>query len=398
MSGSNIKILSLVEATDINAVAKSVLEFYQAAGEVRQKDSGFPAIEGSVVTFARRSAAAGSNAFVSAARAGGLDVELIPERRRFDLSVLPALRKAVEAHNPDLVVTHSVKSHFVLWRSHVWQKYPWTAFHHGYTTTDRKMRVYNRVDRWSLPVADRLITVCHAFARELARNTGVSLEKIFVQHNSIRPQSENATGATIRSKFGIRDEELVVLSVGRLSKEKAHVDLLSAFKQLRETNSELNCRLIFVGDGPERGRLEAAAESPGLKDRVVFAGQVSDVNSFYAAAGVFVLPSHSEGSPHVLLEAMAARVPVVATKVGGVPEIVEDDVSALLVPAANPTALASAIARVLTDKEMAQRLTANAATLVTTLYTPENYVRSLFKIYREVIEARNVSTELPSAR
>jgi glycosyltransferase involved in cell wall biosynthesis len=249
-----------------------------------------------------------------------------------------------------------------------------------------------------LPVADRLITVCHAFARELARNTGVSLEKIFVQHNSIRPQSAHANGDTIRSKFGIGDEELVVLSVGRLSKEKAHVDLLSAFKQLIETNPELNCRLIFVGDGPERGRLEAAAESPGLKDRVVFAGQVSDVNSFYAAAGVFVLPSHSEGSPHVLLEAMAARVPVVATKVGGVPEIVEDDVSALLVPAANPTALASAIARVLTDKEMAQRLTANAATLVTTLYTPENYVRSLFKIYREVIEARNVSTELPSAR
>jgi len=89
---------------------------------------------------------------------------------------------------------------------------------------------------------------------------------------------------------------------------------------------------------------------------------------------------------------MAARVPVVATKVGGVPEIVEDDVSALLVPAANPTALASAIARVLTDKELAQRLTANAATLVTTLYTPENYARSLLKIYREVIEARRVST------
>lgn len=391
MSGSNIKILSLVEATDINAVAKGVLEFYLAAGEVRQKDTDFPVIEGSVVTFARRSSAAGSNAFVSAARAGGLDVELIPERRRFDLSVLPALRKAVEAYNPDLVVTNSVKSHFVLWRSHVWQKYPWVAFHHGYTTTDRKMRVYNRVDRWSLPVADRLITVCHAFARELARNTGVSLEKIFVQHNSIRPQSENATGDTIRSKFGIGDEELVVLSVGRLSKEKAHVDLLSAFKQLRETNPELNCRLIFVGDGPERGRLEAAAESPGLKERVVFAGQVGDVNSFYAAADVFVLPSHSEGSPHVLLEAMAAQVPVVATSVGGVPEIVEDNMSALLVTAADPTALASAISRVLTDKELAQSLTANAATLVANLYTPEKYARSLVKIYREVIEARSGS-------
>jgi glycosyltransferase involved in cell wall biosynthesis len=388
---ATLKILSLVEATDINAVAKGVLEFHLASAELRQKDADFPIIEGSLVTFARRSAASGSNAFVSAARAGGLEVELIPERRRFDLSVLPALRKMVEAHNPDIVVTHSVKSHFVLWRSRVWRKYPWVAFHHGYTTTDRKMRVYNRVDRWSLPAADRLITVCQAFARELARNTGVPREKISVQHNSIRPQSENPTGETIRSKIGIDSDGPVVLSVGRLSKEKAHVDLLHAFKQLRETNPELNCRLIFVGDGPERARLEAAAESPGLKDHVVFAGQVSDVNSFYAAADVFVLPSHSEGSPHVLLEAMAAEVPVVATSVGGVPEIVENDVSALLVPAADPTGLASAIARLLADKELAQRLTENAATLVANLYTPENYVRSLVKIYREVIEARNVS-------
>jgi glycosyltransferase involved in cell wall biosynthesis len=141
--------------------------------------------------------------------------------------------------------------------------------------------------------------------------------------------------------------------------------------------------------------LEAAAELPGLKERVVFAGQVSDVNSFYAAADVFVLPSHSEGSPHVLLEAMAAEVPVVATSVGGVPEIVEDDVSALLVPSADPTALASAISRVLNDKELARRLTKNAAELITTRYTPENYVRSLVKIYREVIEARNASTPVP---
>lgn len=391
---STIRILSIVEATNINAVAKNVLEFYRSARELRQAAADFPVIAGPIVTFERRSDQTGSpNAFVSAARGQGLEVDIIPERRRFDVNILPALRKVAEARRPDIVVSHSVKSHFVLWRSRVWQKYPWVAFHHGYTTTDRKMRVYNRVDRWSLPAADRLITVCHAFARELARNTGVALESIFVQHNSIRPnQSVNATdAASIRSELGIGSDERVVLSVGRLSKEKAHIDLLAAFKRLLETNPELGSKLIIVGDGPERARLEAAAEAIGCKDRIVFVGQVRDVLPFYATADVFALPSHSEGSPNVLLEAMAANLPIVATAVGGVPEMVENNESALLVPANDPSSLAASIARLLTDRELAQRLTTNAAMLVDSRFTPENHVRSLIEIYREVISVRQTS-------
>ena len=148
----------------------------------------FPVIEGSIATFERRSDHTGSpNAFVSAARERGLVVDVIPERRRFDLSLIPALRTIVEERSPDIVLTNSVKSHFLLWRSQLWKKIPWVAFHHGYTTTDRKMRLYNRLDRWSLTHADRVITVCQAFAKELANTAGVPIENISVQHNSIRP-------------------------------------------------------------------------------------------------------------------------------------------------------------------------------------------------------------------
>lgn len=391
MGISSIRILSIVEATTINAVAKNVLEFHRAGNELSQKDADFPSIEGSVVTFERRQDNSGSpNEFVTAAREVGLAFDVIPERRRFDLSVLPALRKVIEERNPGIVVTHSVKSHFLVWRSHISRHRPWVAFHHGYTSTDRKMRIYNRVDRWSLPSADRLITVCHAFARELSHCTSVALDNISVLHNSIRPQVP-ATGTeaeTLRSRFGIANDECLVLAVGRLSKEKAHIDLLAAFSRLRESNPELKARLIIVGDGPERSRLETAADSFGCKGHVVFAGQVSDVWPFYSAADVFALPSHSEGSPNVLLEAMAAGIPIVASEVGGVPEMVEHNQSALLVPANDPPALAAAIARVLTDSDLARQLTANALALVATRYTPENYVRSLTEIYREVVKAR----------
>ncbi len=386
-----IKLLTIVEATTINAVAKNVLEFYRSARELNQTLPDFPVIEGSVVTFdRRRDRSAPPNDFVTAARELGLDVEVIPERRRFDLTVIPALRGIVESRGSDVVVTNSVKSHFLMWRSRLWRKHPWVAFHHGYTDTDRKMRLYNRLDRWSLPHADRLVTVCRAFAQELAGSTGVSAEKISVQHNSIRrrPPVSNADAEALRNRFEIGDDERVVLSVGRLSREKAHIDLLEAFKRLRETKPEISPKLIIVGDGPERSRLEAAAESLACKDRVIFAGQVSEVQTFYAMADVFALPSHSEGSPNVLLEAMAANLPIVATAVGGVPEMVENNESALLVPPNDPPSIAAAIANLLTDKDLAQRLARNAATLVDAQYNPENYVRSLVEIYSEVIEGR----------
>jgi glycosyltransferase involved in cell wall biosynthesis len=145
---------------------------------------------------------------------------------------------------------------------------------------------------------------------------------------------------------------------------------------------------MIVGEGPERRRLEAAADSFGCRERVVFTGQSSEVWPFYSAADVFVLPSHSEGSPNVLLEAMAGGIPIVATEVGGVPEMVEQNQSALLVPANDPPALAAAIVRVLIDGELAQRLTTNASALVATRYTLENYVRSLVEIYRQVVKTR----------
>jgi glycosyltransferase involved in cell wall biosynthesis len=322
-----------------------------------------------------------------------LDVELIPERRRFDLGVIPALRSVIESREPDLVVTNSVKSHFLLWRSRLWRKYPWVAFHHGYTSTDRKMSVYNRLDRWSLPKADRLVTVCRAFARELVDITGVSIDSISIQHNAIRhPQPVSAADAeSLRERLGIGSSDSVVLSVGRLSQEKAHIDLLAAFKELSESKPEISSKLIIVGEGPERSGLEAAAKSLGCKERVIFAGHVSDVRTFYATADVFVLPSHSEGSPNVLLEAMALKLPIVATAVGGVPEMVENNETALLVPPGDPPSIARAITRLLTDKELAHRLTTKAATLVDTRYTPENYVRSVVEIYREVIDARQKS-------
>ena len=371
----------------MNAVAKGTLEFYCTARDLNS--AGEVSMEGRAITFDRDDQNE-PNEFVRTFRAAGFEVDPIPERRRFDLGVIPALRKVVEGHQPDIVVTHSVKSHFLMWRSRLWRSLPWVAFHHGYTATDRKMQLYNRLDRWSLRKADRVLTVCHAFARELANNTGVPIEKISVHHNAIRPFS-GGNAADIESpkqRYQLSETDGIILSIGRLSKEKAHIDLVRAFVELCERSPEINARLIIVGDGSERERLKLAAQNTTFGDQIIFAGQIINVQPFYSIADEFVLPSHSEGSPHVLLEAMAANIPVVATAVGGVPEIVENEASALLVSANDPTAMANAMARVLADDDLARRLTTRAADLVVQNHSPEQYARWLLSLYRETINQR----------
>jgi glycosyltransferase involved in cell wall biosynthesis len=267
------------------------------------------------------------------------------------------------------------------------EQYPWVAFHHGYTTTDRKMRAYNLLNRWSLPAAHRVVTVCEAFARDLA-SAGVSPERIHVQHNSIRPEPMRSSDEAklLRQQLDIKDDDYLVLTVGRLSREKAQIDLLTAFNDLIKNQPDTHAKLVIVGDGPDLGTLEATAAVAGVTDRVKFVGEIGDVQPYYAAADVFVLPSHSEGSPYVLLEAMAAKVPIVATAVGGVPEMVTHEESALLASPGNPQALAAAIARVLGDPQLAKRLTANAYRLVTSSFAPETQIRSLIELYRSILK------------
>jgi glycosyltransferase involved in cell wall biosynthesis len=171
---------------------------------------------------------------------------------------------------------------------------------------------------------------------------------------------------------------------------------MSAFEILLKTRPPELTRLVIVGDGPERRALLAAAESAGIADRVIFAGHVEDVRPYYKMADVMALPSYTEGSPNVLLEAMAAGVPIVATAVGGVPEIVTDGESALLTPAGDAPGLAAGISALLDDRELARELTGNARSIVCRDHSPESRMNSLIGIYHEIAPAAASSNTVRS--
>jgi glycosyltransferase involved in cell wall biosynthesis len=314
----------------------------------------------------------------------GLRCHRITERHAGDARVVPQLRRIIAGERPDIIQTHNTKSHFLLRCTGAGQA-SWIAFHHGFTARDWKDKAYNRLGRWALKGAPHVVTVCRAFQQDLVKS-GIAASRISIRHNSVvpivlpGPQERMA----LRQSLGIPADTPVVLAIGRLSSEKGHRDLLDALALLRRNHPALRFHAVIVGDGPERARLIQQADDLGVSGRLLFAGHQQDVRPYYGLADVFVLPSYSEGSPNVLLEAMSAGLPIVATAVGGTVDLVSDGDTALLVNAGAADAMSAAIERLLTDRNLASRL-ATRAEASSRSHTPAAYARSIIDIYEAVL-------------
>ena len=377
-----VRVLAMMEAASVTGPAKNLIGFAEWLNTPEGLRTG---VRMSVATFDRNARADKTNSFIATARAAGIDTHVIREKRRFSLAVFPQLREIVAATNPDIIQTHNGKSHLLIkLLPGLRVQRQWFAFQHGYTSVDLKLRLYNQVDRLTLRSADRVVSVCQAFAPKLVE-FGVRSGRIRALHNAAVPIAviSEPERDELRSQLGIRRDERVILSIGRLSREKGHADLVRAAGTIR-SNPE-KWKLLLVGAGPEQMALERLATTVGIRDQIVFAGHTSSVARFYSISDVFVLPSHSEGSSNVLLEAMMARIPIVATNAGGNSEIIFDGHSGLLVPIRDSPGLAYAIVRLLQDRALARRCVDSAYARAVSDFSVERYRTRLLSFYDEAL-------------
>src|SRR5450631_3627314 len=276
---SPLRILIILEARSITGPAKAVLEFIQEAFRCNEVS---PCAEISILMFLRDET---ENALTRTAQANGIALEVVTERGPFDWSIVSQLRAIMNRIKPDVVWTNAVKAHFLVRMAGLHRQSKWVAFHHGYTTTALRTRLYNQLDRWSLKRAERVVTVCGKFATEIA-SLGIPENRIRVQHMSIRAKGQVSPteAATLRRELGIADTTRVVLTVGRLSREKGHDDLLRAVARARELAPSIAMQLVVVGTGPEMEALNAACRDLSLSKEVSFVGQQQNVRSFYGIA------------------------------------------------------------------------------------------------------------------
>jgi glycosyltransferase involved in cell wall biosynthesis len=385
-----IRVLAFHENSTPLGLGRVALGF---ADQARHAEPDLPAIDVTFVTYRRANQ---QTAFAEAAVAARIPVIEIPERKRWDLGVLKEVRRIVTDFKPDILETHNMKSHFLVRANGLQRHFPWVAWNHGYTSRDRIDRAYKQADRWCLRGAFRLMTVCQPFAAAM-QELGIPRNKITVLHNFVDTYTRSSDDDVLRLKqqLGLNDE-LVIVTIGRMSLEKGHTDLLDAIALLKETPGLPRHGFVLVGDGPEEQNLRRKAASLGIEDRILWAGFQKNVAPYYAAASIFALPSHSEGSPNVILEAMSAGLPIAATRAGGVPEILEDNVTGLMVPTRDPQALAGALQKLLLSEDLRARLASAARRQVETAHTLQAYKRALTKFYVETLKMRDPASDLSS--
>ena len=236
---------------------------------------------------------------------------------------------------------------------------------------------------WNL--TNKVLSVSDAHKRKLVNTIGCSSEKIKVISNGVDTEyflvvKENDA---LRLSLGIAVEEVVIGTVGRLVPVKNQEMLIRSFAALKERCS--NVKLILVGDGPLKDKLVQLAVDLGISSSIIFLGRRADIPNILNMMDIFVLPSICEGMSNTILEAMSCGLPVIATDVGGNPEIVKRDVTGFLVPTNNKNALADAISFLVENPGRRKEMGFAGKKLVKTEFSLKTMVRNYEKMYKEMV-------------
>lgn len=322
------------------------------------------------------------DALTREAHSAGITTGFLRQRGRNYWSLLRQARAAVAERDIDIVQSHGFKPAALCCLLKLLCGVRWVCFMHGTTREDLKVRAFHLVESLAQLVADRVVLVSESQRGRPLQHW--SRNRTRVIHNAVdisAPVNSAGGRESTREALGLSAETPLIAAVGRLSPEKG-VDVL--IDALAETGGEPPPHVAVVGDGPQGEELRARAARLGLAQRIHFVGHTATPGDYLLAADVVVLPSRSEGIPNVALEAMALGKPLIATAVGGTPEVVVDGESGLLVAAEQPPALARAIERVLRDPAFAGSLSAGGERRVAAEFSIAARCRKILDVYAEI--------------
>jgi len=248
---------------------------------------------------------------------------------------------------------------------------------------------FRLLERWLARGTDALVAVSPEVRDDLVRLGVAPREKFTVVRLGIELEERLGGGRNGRDEtrrvLGIAPERFTVGWIGRMTGVKRTGDVLLAFKELRERG--VDALLCMVGDGPEREQVEQRAHDLGIMRDTLFLGYQEDVAPYYSAFDAMILPSGNEGTPVSAMESLAAGRPVVATRVGGVPDVVRDGEDGFLVELGDVPELASALARLADDPELRTRMGEAGRARVLSRYAVQRLVDDVDRLYRSLLAA-----------
>ncbi|RPI74744.1 MAG: glycosyltransferase family 1 protein [Desulfobacteraceae bacterium] len=380
MKGQPINILILVATDKLSGPARQIIQFFEYADRnlYHLLLAGTWVDKTGVFDLSK-------DGFFDEMNKRAFPFEILRQKFRFDPSVVQQAYKIIKKNGIHIIQTHGYKAAVIGFVIKMITGMPWVAFMHGETQEDMKVRIFQEIGFQLVRFADRIVTVSKAMRHRYIQR-GVNPEKLVVLHNALDQSlfCESSERSQLSKQFKIRENDLVIGVIGRLSAEKGQRYFLEAFKRLRNLNQRL--KALIVGEGPNEEILKKYCGSNDLEKSVIFTGYQENISNIYHLVDLIVLPSLSEGLPNVAMEALFHQKPVVATNVGGIPEVIMDGYNGILVPPKNIDRMVNAIETILADEKMRITFAINGKKMIGEKFSPEIRVKKITGIYDSVLK------------
>jgi len=289
-------------------------------------------------------------------------------------------------HQFDLIHTHGYRADVIGYMAARTLNVPIIATCHGFIPNDAKLMLYNSMDRFVLKHFNRIIAVSSGIRNDLL-TSGVKEENISVVPNAVNMNHDDHIVRDLRHAkrelMGWNAKHFVIGYVGRLSEEKGLGYLIDAVSDLIKLNVPV--KLAVIGEGDQEEKLRHMSEQKCIDNSVSFLGFQKEVHSWLPAFDSFILPSLMEGTPMAMLEAMLIGLPVVASSVGGIPDVIKSGENGILVQSGKPEEIADAINRLYEDQEFRYKIGMRARQTVQMRYNIREWIKNIEFEYRKVV-------------
>jgi glycosyltransferase involved in cell wall biosynthesis len=319
-------------------------------------------------------------------RRDGFSVEVIGRKPGFDFGCVWRLSRWLRRQRIEVLHAHQYTPFFYgAAARYLARGTPVLFTEHGRFFPDLPSRKRSLANRMLLRKRDRVVGVGEAVRQALIHNEGIPAVRVGVVYNGIdldRFAAVSGERERVRTELGIGADDFVLLQVARLDHLKDHLTALRTVALVAKQSPRV--RLILVGEGPERGKIEAFVAEQRLGEQVRLLGLRTDVPRLLTAADAALLTSISEGIPLTLIEAMAARLPVVSTNVGGVSEVVKDGVTGFLAPSGDAEGLSRWVLRLIAEPALRHELGERGRTRAETHFSERQMLAAYAGLYEEM--------------
>lgn len=300
---------------------------------------------------------------IDEARKLGIPTEVIYLKWRFGIGAVFRLKELLREHNIDILHCHGYKADTIGFLTSRLIKVRLVSTCHGWWPNTPKLKFYDFIDTTVLNFFDKIVAVSPQIRTNLAKRK-INPSKLEVIQNGIDINRFDIWGdrERIKKELGINKGDFVVGSVGRLSSEKGLTYLLEAASKIKAAARDVS--FVIVGEGDMKQDLIDYAKELKISDKVIFTGYREDVDRIFSVFDVFVMPSLTEGLPLALLEAMAAGKPVIASNVGGIPTVIEDGKTGILVEPRDVAGIEKTITDLINDRDLSDTIADNGRKFV----------------------------------